>query len=330
MIGVTVFYLTIVFWDQDNPFDRVRVKIPEGASLNAITNILHKQQVISNDKIFKLGVRLLGQEKSLPAGVFTLYEADNNNAIVEQLVRGEPTIRVVTIIEGWTIDETAAALSNALLLDREKIIALCHDTDFITELGVGDVPSLEGYLYPETYRFLEGQTEREIIWRLVNEFNDNFAELLKQSEEKVGLSELELITMASIIEGEAIFDEERPTIAAVYYNRLKRRMRLQADPTIQYILDGPPRRLLKRHLEIDSPYNTYRNYGLPPGPINSPGRQSILAALNPADVDYLYFVAIGDGYHTFSRTQTEHIKAKRKFQSVRRQVAREKRMKKQG
>lgn len=136
--------------------------------------------------------------------------------------------------------------------------------------------------------------------------------------------------MASIIEGEVIYDEERLIVSAVYHNRLKKRMRLQADPTIQYIIDGPPRRLLTRDLELKSPYNTYRNYGLPIGPINNPGRQSILAAMNPAEVDYLYFVAKGDGYHTFSRTQKEHNRAKRQFQRVRWNVARERRKNNQG
>ncbi len=330
MIGVTGFYLSVIFGHQDNPYKRARIKIPEGASLSGITAILNSQQVVTDNKNFHLAVRLLGMEKSLPAGVFTLYSATDNNAIINQLVNGEPTIRVVTIIEGWTIDETAQALANALLLESDKIIALCHDPQFIAGLDLGEVPSLEGYLYPETYRFLEGQTEQEVLERLVGEFKKNFDHLLVDTESKVGLSAREVLTMASIIEGEAIYDEERPTIAAVYYNRLEKRMRLQADPTIQYIINGPPRRLLKRDLELDSPYNTYQNYGLPPGPINSPGKQSILAALNPAEVDYLYFVARGDGYHTFSRTQSEHIKAKQKFQRVRREVAREKRMKEQG
>ncbi len=130
----------------------------------------------------------------------------------------------------------------------------------------------------------------------------------------------DILTLASIVEGEAILDKERPVIASVYYNRLSRGIRLQADPTIQFIIKGPPRRLLLKDLEIDSPYNTYKYKGLPPGPINNPGKLSILAAVFPAQTKYLFFVARGDGSHIFSRTAKEHARAKRKFDKVRRQV----------
>jgi UPF0755 protein len=138
------------------------------------------------------------------------------------------------------------------------------------------------------------------------------------------MSEKEVITLASIIEGEAIYNRERPLISGVYHNRLELGMRLQADPTIQYIVDGGPRRLLNKDLKIKSPYNTYLNYGLPPGPINNPGIESIKAALFPANTENLYFVARGDGYHTFSRTKNEHNKAKKEFQRIRRLARKQK------
>ena len=134
------------------------------------------------------------------------------------------------------------------------------------------------------------------------------------------MSEQDVVTLASIIEGEAVYDAERSVISAVYHNRLKKGMKLQADPTVQYIIDDGPRRLLHKDLEIDSPYNTYLYKGLPPGPINSPGSKSLYAALYPADNRYLYFVAKGDGYHTFSNTEREHKRAKRAFQKIRRKV----------
>jgi UPF0755 protein len=140
----------------------------------------------------------------------------------------------------------------------------------------------------------------------------------------MGMTETEVLTLASIIEGEAIYDRERSIISGVYHNRLQMGMRLQADPTIQYIIEGSPRRLLNKDLQIKSPYNTYLNDGLPPGPINNPGIESIRAALNPAETNYLYFVAKGDGYHTFSKTKAEHNKAKRQFQKVRREAKRKK------
>ena len=142
--------------------------------------------------------------------------------------------------------------------------------------------------------------------------------------QELGLSILEVITLASIIEGEAIYDSERSIISAVYHNRLKKGMKLQADPTIQYIIDDGPRRLLKDDLKIKSNYNTYLYKGLPPGPINNPGRESIIAALYPSVNEYLYFVAKGDGYHTFTKNEKDHNEAKRKFQEVRRRVNRQK------
>jgi|TARA_B100001105_G_scaffold79331_1_gene62840 UPF0755 protein len=158
---------------------------------------------------------------------------------------------------------------------------------------------------------------------MVEEYKKNFNDDLRMRMKDIGMTEREVITLASIIEGEAIYNRERPVIAGVYHNRLKLGMRLQADPTIQYIVEDGPRRLLKKDLKIDSPYNTYLNYGLPPGPINNPGLESIKAALYPADTEYLYFVARGDGYHNFSRTEEEHNKAKREFQKLRRKVKRQ-------
>jgi UPF0755 protein len=136
----------------------------------------------------------------------------------------------------------------------------------------------------------------------------------------------QILTLASIIEGEAVFDEERAVISSVYHNRLNRRIKLQADPTIQYILEGPPRRLLYKDLEIDSPYNTYKYYGLPPGPISNPGKKSILAAIYPSATKYIYFVAKGDGKHVFSTNASDHQKAKAQFDQIRREVSRQKRL----
>jgi len=159
---------------------------------------------------------------------------------------------------------------------------------------------------------------------MVEEYKKHFTDNFQDRRKKIGMSEKEVITLASIIEGEAIYNTERPLISGVYHNRLEIGMRLQADPTIQYIVDGGPRRLLNKDLKIKSPYNTYLNYGLPPGPINNPGIESIKAALFPANTENLYFVARGDGYHTFSRTKNEHNKAKKEFQRIRRLARKQK------
>jgi UPF0755 protein len=176
-----------------------------------------------------------------------------------------------------------------------------------------DIPvdTLEGYLFPDTYRFAIGQKEEEIIKIMVNRCLEVASPLYEGYDGS--LSFHEVITLASIVEKEAIYDRERPVIAGVFLNRLRIGMRLQADPTVRYVVNEPRSRVLYRDLEVESPYNTYRYPGLPPGPIASPGVASIRAVIEPADVDYMYFVARGDGTHYFSRTFAEHVAARRRF-----------------
>jgi UPF0755 protein len=216
----------------------------------------------------------------------------------------------------------ARALEEKLGMDPEEFENACNNSLLLWKWGIA-AESFEGYLFPETYRFSEDESPQEIVGRMVQEYKKNFNDDLRIRMKDIGMTEGEVITLASIIEGEAIYNRERSVIAGVYHNRLKKGMRLQADPTIQYIVEDGPRRLLKKDLKIDSPYNTYLHYGLPPGPINNPGLESIKAALYPADTEYLFFVARGDGYHNFSRTEEEHNKAKREFQKLRRKVNRQ-------
>jgi len=260
----------------------------------------------------------MGHNNEIPAGVFALKNAKNNYRIVKQLVNGNPEMTKVTLLEGWTISQITKNISESMNLSSEILSSLCFDQQFINELGL-ESKSLEGYLYPDTYLFLESESDpKEIIKQIISEFKKVFDDDLRERTEIIGLTINEVLTMASIIKGEATFDRERAIIAAVYHNRLKKRMLLQADPTIQYIIKNGPRRLSLADLKIDSPYNTYLNIGLPPGPISNPSKASIMAVLYPDDNDYLYFVARGDGYHTFTSTIEEHNHAKREFQKVRR------------
>ena len=213
--------------------------------------------------------------------------------------------------------------------DRKKIgikqidfLEVSIHPQILKKLGIA-AKSLEGYLFPETYFFSEEASPESIIETMVFQFRKNFSPEFKNRMQGIGFNEIEVITLASIIEGEAIFDIERSKVSSVYHNRLRRGMKLQADPTIQYIIEGPPRRLLNKDLKIESPYNTYLNYGLPPGPINNPGLQSIKAALFPNGNKFYYFVAKGDGYHTFTQTEKEHRIAKEKFQEVRKKYNRQ-------
>jgi UPF0755 protein len=308
----------LLSWPQNDIETKIKVNIPKGSTLAQITDLLAEKNIVTNKNIFIITASLMGYNNKIPAGVFVLKNANNNYRIVKQLVRGNPEMIKVTLLEGWTISQVSQAISESMNLSSEILSSLCYDEQFIIELGLEE-KSLEGYLFPDTYLFLESENDpKEILRQIVSEFNEVYKDNLRERTEQIGLTINEVLTLASIIEGEAIFDSERAIIAAVYHNRLKKRMRLQADPTIQYIIKDGPRRLSLSDLKIDSPYNTYLNSGLPPGPIGNPGKASILAVLYPDDNDYLFFVARGDGYHTFTRTIDEHNQAKREFQKVRR------------
>lgn len=323
LTSLMAFYLLILFWPQNNPYDTVKVEIPRGSSLSEITSNLLENKVIRNQRSFMLAVKTLGYEKDIPAGRFTLHHAGTNYAIITQLVNGTPVLKRITIFEGYTLSRIAALLETELELKAETFLTRAGDQRLLKKWGLKGT-SFEGYLFPDTYLFPEGSAPEDILGRCVEEYRRNMTPELKLRGRELDLSELEVVTLASIIEGEAIHQQERAIISGVYHNRLQRGMKLQADPTIQYLLEDGPRRLLNRDLKIDSPYNTYLHAGLPPGPINNPGKESIQAALYPAPTDYLYFVAKGDGYHSFSRTPEEHQQAKARFQQVRRQARRSK------
>jgi UPF0755 protein len=233
----------------------------------------------------------------------------------------------VTFPEGILSTQMAEILQEKIGIDSALFVSLVHDSAFAQFL-VGE-NSLEGFLLPETYFFEWEMPEKQIIQRMAANTRQIFeADTIRDRLSQLDFTPLEILTLASIIEGEVMVDSERVTISSVYHNRLRLGWPLQADPTIQYIIPGPPRRLLHRDLEVDSPYNTYKNPGLPPGPISNPGKESILAALYPANTSYLYMVAIGDGRHKFSKTLKEHNLWHAKYNEYRRQIRREQRQKK--
>lgn len=327
--SILAFYLLVIYWPQSNPYERVEINIPKGVTLSQIGNILKEESIISNKRTFTMAVKSLGHEKNIPAGRYVLHNALNNRAIINQLVYGVPSLKSITVLEGWNIYQIANELEKELKISKKTFLRLCNDQRVIKLFNL-EGNSLEGYLFPDTYTFAEGVDPYLVLTRMVNEFINNITKSMEVQAQEMNMSLLEVITLASIIEGEAIYDSERAIISAVYHNRLKKGMKLQADPTIQYIIDDGPRRLLNNDLKIESKYNTYLYRGLPPGPINSPGKESIIAALYPSVNEYLYFVARGDGYHTFSTNEKDHNKAKKKFQEVRRRVKLQKNRKIEG
>ncbi|MFC1728719.1 endolytic transglycosylase MltG [candidate division KSB1 bacterium] len=299
------------------------IVIQKGATLSHISDQLLENKIIKSRNNFLWTANLMGFANKMKAGKFIVVPTMSNYDLVNLLSTSVSAVQDrVTVIEGLTAKEIASLFSQKLDIDSTMFIQIVFDSVFTAAYNI-PADNMEGYLYPETYNFNYGVSEEEIIESLLQEFYKNITDTMRADIEKSGMSLHEIVTMASIIEGEAVLDDERPLISSVYHNRLKQRWLLQADPTIQYIIPDGPRRLLNADLEIDSPYNTYKYKGLPPGPINNPGILSIKAAVYPASESYLFFVATGDGHHTFSRTQEEHLQAKKILDRLRRDLHRQ-------
>ncbi|MBV6521271.1 MAG: Endolytic murein transglycosylase [Gemmatimonadaceae bacterium] len=286
----------------------VRVIIPAGVGFRAVADSLERAGLVSLPRAFGLYAKARRLDRRVKSGTYILRRGSSWNRILDALAIGRGMVRSVTIPEGWSISQIVPQLSRALNLPVDSLEAAVRDTALRREL---DVPTatVEGYLFPETYLFPVGTSARAAIRRMVDEFEKRWTPEWDDRARALAMSRNDIMALAAIIEKEARIPEERPVISAVYHNRLKKGMLLQADPTVQYALGRHVARVLYRDLEIDSRYNTYRYKGLPPGPIASPGAPSIDAALHPADVPYLYFVAHPDGHHEFRTTFSEHVKA---------------------
>ncbi|MCG3121182.1 MAG: Endolytic murein transglycosylase [bacterium] len=298
--------------------------IHRGMSLPQIADSLQQQGFITSRARFVWADKILKWGRTVKAGKYILAPGASTLALYKLFRSGKAVQLRVTLPEGKTIEDYAGILQHALEIDSTIFVKLANDSALVRQLGV-PAKNLEGYLYPNTYSFSWGVSAPEIIRAMVQEFHRQVNDSLRRRADELNMTLQQVLTLASIIEGEAVVDSERSVISAVYHNRLRQGILLQADPTIQYLVPGPPRRLLNRHLEIDSPYNTYRYPGLPPGPVNNPGIASIRAALYPAKANYIYFVARGDGSHTFSYTLQQHLRAKQEFDKVRARVQRERR-----
>jgi UPF0755 protein len=291
------------------------VMVPPKASLRQIAARLEAAGLIRHRWMFVLYVKLLHPGAPLQAGEYALRATMSPVQIVQLLRSGKVVQHVLTIPEAATMRDIALLVAAKGLGNQQIILDLAHDKAFLASLGL-DQPSLEGYLFPDTYHVPRGIPERDLLTMMVRTLRGNYTAEITTRAQHLGLNQHEVLTLASLIEKEAQLDEERPLIAAVYHNRLRQGMRLQCDPTVIYALgDRFDGNLRKADLDLDSPYNTYRYAGLPPGPIGSPGRRSIEAAVTPAPVDYLYFVATKQqGKHQFSRTLPEHNQAVGKYQ----------------
>lgn len=292
----------------------VRVIVPRGASFRAAADSMAHAGVISSSFWFRAFARLDGGDRKIQAGTYLLRPGTGWRDLIRAMSGGAGIINRVTIPEGYSIAQITPVLVRELRVPADSVAAAVRDSAVRARLD-DRAATLEGYLFPDTYVFAPGTTARQAIGEMVHRFERAWKPEYEARARELGRTRHEIVTLASIVEKEAKLPNERPMIAAVYYNRLRANMPLQADPTVQYALGHHVERVLYRDLQVESPYNTYLHPGLPPGPIASPGEASIRAALEPASVPYLYFVSAPDGHSEFRTTIAEHDAAVKQIRS---------------
>lgn len=311
-IGLIWVGWTFAFGGAEGPpaGTEVDVRIEAGSTVRTIGEQLRRAGLIDHPRMFSLYVRFKGAQTELKAGHYRFIVGASWGEMLTAMRDGRLVTLPLTIPEGFTIREIAVRLADFTGRPPDSIRLELEDSTLVHDLAVPG-PTLEGYMFPETYRFSEGIPVRRIVEEAVTRYRDFWGPAERALADSLGLSEREVVTLASIVEKEARRPEEQPTIAGVYLNRLEIGMLLQADPTVQYALGEPKPRLLFSDIDsvADHPYNTYTQPGLPPGPIASPGEGALRAVLRPEEHDFLFFVADSDGSHVFTRTSREHINA---------------------
>ena len=284
--------------------------VAPGATFGQITDTLVARGLIRRPLLFRVYGRLRRDDRNVRAGTYSLDAGTGWARLLDALVEGRVRMVSVTIPEGFTIPRIATRIAGITELPADTVRVRLGGEDAHTRWSLPG-PGLEGYLFPDTYLFAGGVPLDAVVEAMSERYRNYWTPEREARAAELGLSERELVTLASIIQAEARVSDEMPAISAVYHNRLRIGMLLQADPTVLYALGGHRPRLLFAAMDsvADHPYNTYTQGGLPPGPIGAPGAAALDAALNPAEVDYLYFVANADGSHTFSRTLSEHNRA---------------------
>ena len=292
------------------------VDIPTGTSTPGISQRLVTAGVVRDALTFRVALWLSGQARGLKAGEYRFDRPMSARDVIDMIARGDVYVVPITFREGLTIAETAEVFASSGFGTAEAFVAAATNPALIRDLDM-DATDLEGYLFPDTYTVPRKTTAERLVERMVAQFKQVVTEDLRAEAKARGLSIRQLVTLASIVERETAKADERPTVAAVYTNRLRIGMGLQCDPTVIYALQRAGKftgNLRRVDLQYDSPYNTYRYPGLPPGPIAAPGKASLEAAARPASVDYLYFVSRNDGSHEFARTLPEHNRNVQRWQ----------------
>ncbi|MCX8057717.1 MAG: endolytic transglycosylase MltG [Ignavibacteria bacterium] len=316
LIIIATFILFLMFglnWFFNNndliQKEPITIHIKKGMSFHEIADTLHKHRIINSKTAFLAVGKILGAERKIKSGYHRLNYGLSNYDYLNVLVTGKNLSNIyVTIPEGLTLKEISELFEKVFDFKKDDFLRVASDSTLLRKYEVDHI-NFEGYLMPDTYEFAEFDKPEIVLERLASEFKKFYDEKIKPFEKKVGMNKKQIITLASIVEAETNNFDEMPIIAGVYLNRLKKGMKLQADPTVVYALGERVNRVTYNHLKINSPYNTYLYYDLPPGPINCPGRNALLAVINYEKHNYLYFVASGDGEtHKFARNYSEHQK----------------------
>ncbi len=297
-----------------------RITIPRGSSAWKTAYILRDHELLKNPRRFVYYLKARKISQSLKAGTYEFPKSASTTIIVDKLIRGDEVTVDITIPEGWMSTQIAGRFHHEGVCDSAKFMGYVKSTTSINQHGINGLKSLEGFLYPETYNYKLNLNAEDVVNSLVDEFlsNAGIEWISEAKSHKFGIAGI--VTLASIVQGEFQLVDEAPIVASLYTNRLNSGMKLQADPTVQYVIPDGPRRLSLRDLRIDNRYNTYKYKGLPPGPINNPGIAALKAALKPAKTEWVYMVARGDGGHTFTTNYNDHLRAKRRLDAIRRQV----------
>lgn len=310
---ITLIMTVITFLSEpDVTGETVIVEIPKGAGMMTIARLLEEKGVVKSARGFAALAKVKGVSKKLQAGEYKFDIGTPYEKVLDRMLKGKVLLRQFTIPEGYNIYQIAPLLSKNGFGNSEAILMILKDEKYSKSLNIPS-KGLEGYLFPETYSYVKGESLQRVLRRMVVQFFKVYNEESKTGSLSKNLDMNELVTLASICEKEAVIQKELPLIAGVYLNRLAINMPLQADPTVIYGLKNFDRLLSRKDLAFPTPYNTYLNKNLPPGPIACPGRMAIRAVFNPEKTKAIYFVAKNDGSHHFSQTYPEHLNAIRKY-----------------
>ncbi len=311
------FVTAFILLPQQQNQGSIELRVERGEPFSSVVKSLKERGVVQNERLFSLWARFLAADKKIHWGLYRFELPLSLQEILDRMRLGRGVFRRVTIPEGLTLKEIADLLEKEGIAKGDQFLKEAADAEILGRLGLEE-KGVEGYLFPDTYYFTPFATEREILVTMAEQFRREFTAKMRQRSQEMGLNLREVVTLASVIEKETGAKEERPLVSAVFHNRLRQKMLLQSDPTVIYGLKNFSGDLTRKDLQSRSPYNTYRYPGLPPAPICNPGLSSLMAALYPASVPYLFFVSKNDGTHFFSVNFKEHDQAVKTYQSQRR------------